>query len=70
MRYALSALSAAVLSVFRLLAGSDAHATDQGITGRKLLLKSTKFVPLSKDASIHLSRSHCVSGRRLVAHLR
>jgi hypothetical protein len=45
--------SAVALSVCLLLPGGYANAADQGITGKKLLLKSTpKFVLLSKDPSI------------------
>ena len=50
MRYALYATA---MSVFLLVAESNAHATDQGITGKKLLLKSNpKMVLLSKDALV------------------
>jgi len=41
------------MSVFLLVAESNAHATDQGITGKKLLLKSNpKMVLLSKDGAV------------------
>jgi poly(3-hydroxybutyrate) depolymerase len=40
----------------------QARATDQGITGKKLLLKGTKFVLLSKDPSISIIGSDPVAG--------
>jgi hypothetical protein len=44
-------------------AASSALAADQGITGKKLILKSTpKFVLLSKDASISIAGSDPVGG--------
>jgi hypothetical protein len=46
-----------VFGLCLLLAGSGAHATDQGITGKKLLLKAGKIVLLSKDASISINGS-------------
>jgi hypothetical protein len=46
-----------VLSVCVLLSTDAANAADQGVTGKKLLLKGTRFVLLSKDASIHVSGS-------------
>lgn len=47
-----------VLSLCLLLATGSANAANQGITGKKLLLKgASKFVLLSKDASIHVSGS-------------
>jgi cysteine-rich repeat protein len=39
-----------------------AHATNQGITGNKLLLKSGEFVLLSKDPSINITGSDPVGG--------
>src|SRR5262249_5438927 len=41
---------------------STAHATDQGITGQKLLIKSGKFVLLSKDPSISITGSDAAGG--------
>ena len=38
------------------------HAANQGITGKKLLLKSSKFVLLSKDPSITIAGSDAVGG--------
>ena len=40
----------------------QARAADQGITGKKLLLKGTKFVLLSKDPSISIIGSDPVAG--------
>ena len=46
-----------------VLTGSHANATNQGITGKKLLLKSpSKFVLLSKDAGISIAGSDPVGG--------
>ena len=50
------AASMAVLGI------GTARATDQGITGKKLLLKSSKFVLLSKDPSIGIAGSDPVGG--------
>lgn len=48
----------ALATVSLLLAPSFVHAADQGITGKKLLLKSTpKLVLLSKDPSIGITGS-------------
>src|SRR4030095_12902423 len=51
-----TALSIAVLGI------GPAGGTDQGITGKKLLLKSGKFVLLSKDPSISNAASDPVGG--------
>src|SRR5215472_13614967 len=45
-----------------LLGIGTANATDQGITGKKLLIKSGKFVLLSKDPSISITGSDAVGG--------
>jgi hypothetical protein len=55
--------SALALSACALLVGGSAGAADQGITGKKLLLKSTpKLVLLSKDAGIGIAGSDPVGG--------
>jgi len=58
---AVTALVAAAASMAVLGIGT-ARATDQGITGKKLLLKSSKFVLLSKDPSIGIAGSDPVGG--------
>jgi hypothetical protein len=45
-----------------LLVGGGAQATDQGISGKKLLLKEGKIVLLSKDPSISIADSDPVVG--------
>jgi hypothetical protein len=60
-RKPLTALVTATVSVAALMI-STARATDQGITGKKLLLKSGKFVLLSKDPSISNAGSDPVGG--------
>jgi len=59
---ALSVLLTSGAAAMALVATGTAHAADQGITGKKLLLKSAKFVLLSKDASISISGSNPVGG--------
>jgi len=55
---ALTAFVATVVAVAGLGIGS-AHATDQGIKGKKLFfISATKFVVLSKDPSIKVTGSH------------
>jgi hypothetical protein len=56
---ALSSLRGApwILSACLLLSTGTANAADRGIPGKKLLLKETRFVLLSKDASIAVSSS-------------
>lgn len=50
-------------SIVLLFASSYANAADQGITGKKLLLKSTpKLVLLSKDAGISIAGSDPIGG--------
>ena len=51
--------AAASMAVFGV---GMARATDQGVTGKKLLLKSGKFVLLSKDPSIGVAGSDPVGG--------
>ena len=57
---ALSALLT-IGAVYTALVGI-AHGVDQGITGKKLLLKTSKFVLLSKDPSIGTGGSDAVGG--------
>ena len=56
---ALSSLGGAlwILSACLVLFPDTANAANQGITGKKLLLTGTRFILLSKDASIRVSGS-------------
>jgi hypothetical protein len=58
---ALTVLVAAA-SAIAVLGIGRAHATNQGITGKKLLIKSGKFVLLSSDPSISIAGSNAVGG--------
>src|SRR4030095_10500112 len=60
-RGAVAALVAAAASV-AVLGSGTARATDQGITGKKLLLKTGRLVLISKDASISIAGSDPVNG--------
>ncbi len=53
-------LGAALATV--VLSGTESHAADQAVTGKKLLLKNGKLVLLSKDASIGIAGSDPVNG--------
>ena len=55
-------VGAAGVALVLLGAASAANATDQGITGKKLLLKTGKIVLLSKDASVSIAGSDPVNG--------
>src|SRR5262245_14248410 len=57
----LTAFATVAATVVTLVTGT-ARATDQGITGKKLLIKSTKFVLLSRDPSISATGSNPVTG--------
>ena len=59
-RTAMALVTAA--ATMAVLGISTAHATNQGITGKKLLIKSGKFVLLSKDPSISIAGSDAVGG--------
>ena len=56
------AVLVATASAIAVLGIGRAHATNQGITGKKLLIKSGKFVLLSKDPSISIAGSDAVGG--------
>ena len=45
-----------------ILCGRDANGFDLGITGKKLLLKSTKLVFLSRDPAIFVTYANPVTG--------
>ncbi len=55
-------LVAVAVLVTVVLAGSDAHATDQGITGKKLLLKSRQDRP-ALEGREHQHRGLRISAR-------
>ena len=56
-------LAAAAVGAICMTVALEARAADQGITGKKLLLRSTpKFVVLSKDPDISLTGSNPIGG--------
>jgi len=59
-RRAVTALATAVVSM--ALVVCTAHAADQGITGKKLLIKGDKVLVLSKDPTISAAGSDPVGG--------
>lgn len=62
-RARLGGLAATVLCAVCVAAALPAHGADVGITGKKLLLKSTpKFVVLSKDPAIGITSADPVGG--------